>query len=194
MAKATPGGQRPAPTVKRRLAADLERNLREQITAQERLLASLERQRASVGRLAGEDLTRALEEASAAVNAIAQLQAERRGLLEAGVGTGPAKGGPASPAEDTGAPASAMWAAVLDRLPAASRDRLAALRRRARDLAERVARANGINRRLSERASAHFGGLLETLAGGGSATYAPRRRGCVAVGPSCASALIDRVA
>ncbi len=164
--------------------AALERNLREQIAAEERLLAALQRQRVSVGRLAGRDLCHALEEASEAVAAVARLQAERRRLLEAWAG--PAPGG-------SGA-AAAVWEALLEGAPEERRGRLAALRERARSLAGRVARANGINRRLTERASAHFSSLLDTLAGGGNPTYAPHRRGCVAVSPTCGAALIDRVA
>jgi len=182
--------------------AGLERNLRLQIEAEERLLSALDAQRESMRRLVPGALTRSLDAASAAVSDIAQLQTERRRLL------GGVNGGPPASFDGLGMPrarrgaeedradggeASSGWARVLERAPADARGRLASLRRRARDLAERVARTNGVNRRVTERARAHFAGLLETLAGGGSATYEPRR-GSVAVSPGSANALIDRVA
>lgn len=197
----------------------LERNLAEQVAAQEDLLAALERQRVSMGQLACERLRGTLDDAGALVQRIAGLVSERRRLLQATAGgeSGdhqragfgfrvPGVGSPESasfsPAAGTRHPTPVpgpspdfpAWEVVLARAPAEVSARLVGLRARAHDLAGRIGRVNGANRRVTERALVHFGSLLATMAGAGHATYAPRGGGGVGVKAAAGSTLVDRVA
>ena len=164
-----------------RVAGDLERNLRRVAGVGERLLRALQAQRESLCRLDAEGLSRAVAEAETAAGAIAQLRMERRRLL----------GGPA--ATDGVEGGDDRWETLLSGVAPDMRRRLVALRRRLDELARRIRRTNEVNRRIVERARAHFSGLLESILAGGGATYAPGK-GAVTVTPGAASGLVDRVA
>jgi hypothetical protein len=167
--------------------AEWEQRLRAQIAASERLLAALERSRDSMGALAVDRMRATLAEVDVAARALEQALHRPQTASPGDAGS------PTVPPPADGRPQSKIQDPESE---AAAHERIGALRARARHLAERIARANGVNRRIAERAGAHFGALLVAIAGGGGATYAPVLRGetRVAARTPGLSALVDRVA